>query len=321
MPLLPDNIIIPPRTQPNGHFQTIIPNLTRKIEGVEFERERIDTWDEDFLDLDWILNKSSRLVIITHGLAGHSRAEYIKGISKILSQNKYDVLAWNYRGCSGEPNRKLASFHGGKTDDLDWVVNHAINTKRYKSIYLVGVSMGGNLTLKYVGERKNKIHKLIKKAFAISAPIDMLATSYQLVKGWNQIYSRRYLKQYIEQLKLKEHLFPGQWDFEKVYKSTNLHDFVENFTAKIFGFSNAVDYLVSQSAINYLEDITIPTILVNADNDPFLTEKSFPKEIARKSAFFHFEMTVNGGHVGFMEKEEKEYNWMEKRVLDFFEEN
>lgn len=320
MPLLPNHTIVPPRSQPNGHFQTIIPNLTRKIAGVEFERERISTWDNDFIDLDWIKNGHKKLVIITHGLAGNSRAEYVKGISKILSNNKYDVLAWNFRGCSGEPNLKLASFHGGKTDDLDWVIQHANKLGIYKSIYLVGVSMGGNITLKYVGERKNKLHKIIKKAFAVSAPIDMLATSFQLISGWNQIYSRRYLKQYIAQLKLKEVLFPGQWDFNKVYKSANLHDFVENFTSKIFGFKNAEEFLNSQSAVNYLEHISIPTILVNADNDPFLTPKSFPKNIAENSDFFHFEMTINGGHVGFMEKEDSEYNWMEKRVLDFFEE-
>ena len=321
MPLLPEIYIVPPRSQPNGHFQTIIPNLTRKVNGIEFERERIDTWDDDFLDLDWIKQGNSKLVIVTHGLAGNSRAEYIKGISKIMSNNKYDILAWNYRGCGGEPNRKLTSFHGGKTDDLDWVIKHAIASNDYDAIYLVGVSMGGNLTLKYVGEMKHKLNKIIKKAFAVSAPIDMLATSHQLIKGWNQIYSRRYLKQYIEQLKLKEKLFPGQQEFEKVYKSANLHDFVENFTAKIFGFKDAAEYLASQSALHYLENIKIPTILVNADNDPFLTEKSFPKEIARNSDFFHFEMTINGGHVGFMEKEDKEFNWMEKRILDFFEEN
>ena len=132
-----------------------------------------------------------------------------------MQNNKYEILAFNYRGCGGEPNRKLTSFHGGKTDDLDWVIKHAIASNDYDAIYLVGVSMGGNLTLKYVGEMKHKLNKIIKKAFAVSAPIDMLATSHQLIKGWNQIYSRRYLKQYIEQLKLKEKLFPGQWILKK----------------------------------------------------------------------------------------------------------
>lgn len=318
MPLLPGYSIKSPFWQFNGHLQTIIPNVTRKIEGVTYERERLQTWDHDFLDIDWSKIGSDTLVIITHGLAGNTQAAYMKALVRISNENHWDALAWNCRGCSGEPNKKIHTFHGGKTDDLDWVVQHAIQKNKYKNIYLVGVSMGGNQTLKLMGEYGEKAPSQIKKAVAISVPVDMLSTSYHLIKGMNKIYSNRYLKQYIQILQQKEPLFPGQWDYNHVYKANNLHVFVERYTAPSFGFKNAEEYLSSQSSIHYLNSIKVPTLLINADNDPFLTPSSYPLSQAQKSESFHLIITKNGGHVGFDEANPSNYNWAEQKAMEFF---
>ncbi|MBX7224518.1 MAG: alpha/beta fold hydrolase [Chitinophagales bacterium] len=318
MPLLPSPLIIPPATQPNGHLQTIIPNLRRKVLGVDFVRTRIDTWDNDFLDIDWLKGGYKKIAVITHGLAGNSRAEYVKGIAKVLHGKGYDIAAWNMRGCSGEPNKLLHSFHGGKTDDLHFIIEHLSNFYDYEEVVLVGISMGGNITLKYVGEYADKLPALVKKAFAASVPVDMLGCSLHLIKGWNLIYSRRYLNQYKDMLRLKEKMFPGKFNFKHAYEAADLHQFVDRVTVPMFHFGTIEHYLETQSALKYLDKISIPTLLVNADNDPFLTDTCFPKEHAALSEHFYLEIVHNGGHVGFEEKETVEVNWLEKRILSWF---
>lgn len=319
MPVLDKINVEVPAWQFNGHLQTIVPNMMRKVEGVQYIRERIHTWDNDFLDLDWSVKGHDKLVILSHGLAGNSAAGYIKGLVKAFNENGFDALAWNFRGCSGEPNKNLYSFHGGKTDDLDWVIQYVIQNKAYKRIDLIGISMGGNVTLKLLGEYGENVPSPIKKAVAISVPVDMFSTSFHLVKGWNLMYSNRYMRQYKEMLKEKEKLFQGSWDFEKAYKAENLHSFVEYFTAPSFGFQNAEQYLKTQSAIHFLEHIKIPTLLLNADNDPFLTKSSYPFNTAKQSDFLHLQVTLNGGHVGFDEKQKSQYNFMERTSLSFMD--
>lgn len=134
------------------HLQTIIPNVYRKVEGVVYQREKITTWDDDFLDLDWSIVGSSKVVLLSHGFEGSSDRVYARGLTKILNKNGFDVCAWNFRGCSGEDNLQIYNYHSGKTDDLDYIVNHLIQQEKYDEFYLVGISMGGNMTLKYLGE-------------------------------------------------------------------------------------------------------------------------------------------------------------------------
>lgn len=319
MPVLSSEVVPVPFWQFNGHLQTILPNYNRKVEGISYVRERLTTWDDDFLDLDWSKTGSRKLVIISHGLAGSSEAGYVKGLVKITNDHGWDALAWNYRGCSGEPNKHLYSFHGGKSDDLAWVIQHAVNHHHYEDIYLIGVSMGGNITLKLLGEFSEDETYCVRAAVAISTPVDMYETSFHLIKGWNRLYSDRYLKQYKEMLSLKTPMFEshGEMDFKYVLSAENLHDFADRFTAPSFGFKNAEEYLKSQSSRNFLRKIKIPTLLINADNDPFLTESSYPFEEAEESDYFYLLKTINGGHVGFAEKNSETYSWVDKRAITF----
>lgn len=321
MPILSSEVVPVPFWQFNGHLQTILPNYKKKVDGVSYERERLSTWDDDFLDLDWSKKGSDTLVIISHGLAGSSQEGYMKSLVKISNENGWDALAWNYRGCSGEPNKKLYSFHGGKCDDLEWVIQHAIKNHGYQEIFLVGVSMGGNILLKMLGEWGDNYISQVKASVAISTPVDMYNTSVHLIKGWNRIYSDRYLKQYKDMLVKKSQLFDadGNLDFKYVYSAENLHDFADRFTAPSFGFKNVEEYLKTQSSIHYLRNIRIPTLLINADNDPFLTETCYPFDEAQDSDYFYLLKTINGGHVGFAEKNYETYSWADKRAIRFFQ--
>src|SRR5690349_18377924 len=157
----------PPLFLFSPHLETIFPALLRRVDLKSYTRERITTPDNDFLDLDWLKQDSHKLVILSHGLEGNSTRPYIKGMAKALFEEGYDILAWNFRGCSEEMNKQLRFYHSGATDDLDVVVKHAAE-KKYDEIFLVGFSLGGNLTLKYLGEQASS--SKIKKAVAISVP-------------------------------------------------------------------------------------------------------------------------------------------------------
>ena len=153
MPLISKSDYNPMFLFSNAHFQTIYPPLFRKVKGVNYVRERILTPDRDFIDLDWSKVGADRAVIVSHGLEGHSRRSYVLGMIKAFNTRGWDGIAFNFRGCSGEPNRLIRSYHCGATEDLHTVVSHVIEKKSYSSISLVGFSVGGNLTLMYLGEK------------------------------------------------------------------------------------------------------------------------------------------------------------------------
>jgi predicted alpha/beta-fold hydrolase len=161
----------------NGHLQTVYPYLARRLAPVIYRRERIDTPDGDFLDLDWSKSGDNKLAILSHGLEGSSHRHYMIGMAKMLNRNGWDALAWNYRSCSGEINRRLRWYHNGAIDDLNCVVRHAVKTGNYRSIALIGFSLGGNLTLVYLGSMGMNLDARIGKAVVFSAPCDLKASA------------------------------------------------------------------------------------------------------------------------------------------------
>ena len=175
----------PPPLLGNGHVQTIFPVLFRTVSDVVYTRERISTWDSDFLDLDWSCRGSDRLAVISHGLEGNTGRDYVKGMVRAVNLAGWDALAWNYRGCSGEPNRLLCSYHNGATDDLDWVIRHAADSRPYDRIALIGFSLGGNLTLVYLG--RDTVHPKVSKAVVFSVPCDLAASARKLARPFNNL--------------------------------------------------------------------------------------------------------------------------------------
>jgi predicted alpha/beta-fold hydrolase len=301
----------------NGHFQSIYPSLFRKLDDRSFVRERIETPDNDFLDLDWICSGHKRLVVLTHGLEGHSRRPYMLGMAA-AAMKSWDVLSWNFRSCGGEPNRHLASYHSGATHDLETVINYAIS-KSYKEIALVGFSIGGNKTLKYLGMLGEALSSKILGAVVFSVPCDLSSSSKQLALRKNTLYMKNFLNSLKQKLKEKQNSYPNDIDLKSFSKIKNFYDFDSQFTAPMNGFESAEEYWSKSSSKQYIEYIKVPTLMVSAKNDPFLTPECFPYELAGRNSMLTLETPEFGGHVGFMSINKNKRYWSELRAMEYLE--
>ncbi|GAB3907313.1 alpha/beta fold hydrolase [Larkinella knui] len=341
MPLLFPSDYRPPAHLWNGHLQTIIPALFRKV-SVSYTRERIETPDDDFLDLDWSYGNPSgsghlhlsgfenltgvgvqtlkdvrTLVILSHGLEGDSGRQYLAGMVRHLTANGFDCLAWNYRSCSGEMNRQARFYHLGETGDLQLVIDYALQ-KGYKHINLLGFSAGGNVTLKYLGEQGKAIHPAIEKAVVFSVPLHLTSASRRLEAWDSQIYNQRFNRTLKRKVFEKAALMPGVIHTEGLQKVRTLREFDNLFTSRLHGFRDAEDYYEQSSALHYLDKIAIPTLIVNAKNDPFLSRECFPEELARQLPNVWMEFPTQGGHCGFTPAgPNRTVYWSEERALRF----
>jgi len=302
----------------NGHLETILPGIFRKVNNVHYTRERIHTPDDDFLDLDWIKNGSKKLVIISHGLEGSSDRPYMLGMAKIFANHGYDVLAWNFRGCSGEINHQLRFYHSGATDDLHTVLQHAC-AHDYEQINMIGFSLGGNMTLKYLGEQKDNLAKQVNKAVVYSVPLNLHGSSVQISKPENILYSKRFLRNLKKKIKQKALHLPDQLDKKGIAKINSLVGFDDRYTAPIHGFKDALDYYHNCSAIKFVDDIKIPTLIVNALNDSFLSDNCYPYEQLEGHPLVYLETPKRGGHCGFPGTNKDGQYWSETRALEFIQ--
>ena len=305
---------------PNGHFQSIFPALFRKIKDVAYTREQIVTPDEDFLNLDWAKTaqpETKGLVILSHGLEGDSQRQYILGMVRALTRHGHDCLAWNYRSCGGEMNRQVRFYHSGATDDLEIIVQYALK-KNYHTIHLMGFSLGGNLTLKYLGEKGKEIYPQVKKAVVFSVPMDLLACSRSIEKPENWLYLKRFLGSLKPKVHAKAKVFPEKIKVENYTKVKTFYDFDHIYTAALHGFDGAEDYYKRNSAKFFVQDIVIPTLIVNALNDPLVPAESLPQATVASMPNVWLELTETGGHCGFRDAEVKDgYYWSERRALEF----
>jgi predicted alpha/beta-fold hydrolase len=313
VPVIAKSTYRAPKWLIGGHAQTIHASL-RRVAEIKPSTGRIELPDGDFLDFDRFTAGHDKLAILSHGLEGNARSTYMRGMALALMKRGWDVLAWNFRDCGDEPNRLLSSYHSGKTDDLEHVIQHAIASRRYGRIDLIGFSLGGNLILKYIGERGEDIHPVIHRAIAFSAPCELACSSGELSKWQNRIYMRRFLKTLRAKILAKQGRFAEAPSVEGISKIRNFAQFDERFTAPLHGFQSAQDYWTRSSSRPFLPDIKIPTLLVNAANDPFLGPRCYPLEEAATSSCFYLEVPAQGGHVGFGTGNEY---WSEKRAAEF----
>lgn len=273
--------------------------------------------DGDFLDLDWLRAGNRRLVILTHGLEGHSGAGYIRAAAEALHCAGWDALAWNFRGCSGEENRLPRFYHSGETADLGAVI--ARGARDYPTVALVGFSLGGNVTLKYLGEAPP--HPAVKAGVAISVPVDLAASAGALDRRCsNRIYLRRFLTTMISKIEAKALRFPSEIEARGARRIRSFEEFDGRYTGPLHGFQNAQDYWTRCSARGFLPHIRVPTLLLNARNDPFLPSQCFPIEEAETSEFLFLEAPESGGHVGFLDFQRGLEPWWERRMTQFFQE-
>lgn len=310
----------PPVIFRNYHISTIYASVLRKVPDLEQKRERLELADGDFLDLDWSYStsgNSNKALIILHGLEGNAQRPYVLGLARYFNRNGWDVAAVNFRGCSGEINRLYRSYNAGASEDLEQVISHIISEKKYKDIALNGFSLGGNLMLKYLGEG-NKIPTELKAAVAVSTPCDLHLSLKKLDEFRNKIYSGRFVRKLKKQLYQREMHFPDNLLKHQISSCDSLLAIDDLYTSKAHGFENALDYYEKSSSLQFLPKIRIPTLIINAKNDGFLSENSSPKEIAETNPFLYLEMPEYGGHVGFIQRKKEYYH--EERALDFMNE-
>ena len=314
MPLLQSSTYQRPNYLFNGHLETVYPAIFRQVELTPTSKERIETHDGDFLEIDWHQRGNSKLLVISHGLEGNSSRAYILGMAKEALRKGFDVLAWNYRGCGEELNRKAIFYHSGATYDLDTIIQHA--SGKYSEISLVGFSLGGNLTLKYLGEKRERTPK-IKKGVAISVPLDLGSSCDQISRTAFGLYTKRFLKTLRQKVEKKARLFPAEFDLTKFSTIQTLRDFDDTFTGPLHGFADAEEYYRTNSSLQFLSDISIPTLVLNAKNDPFLSPSCYPIELANKLDQVYFEFPRHGGHVGFMSADSNKRLYSETRAVEF----
>lgn len=298
------------------HFSTIYPSLFRQVKEVKYQRERITTPDNDFLDLDWSRVGGNKIIVTLHGLEGSSDSQYILGMNRIFNHNNWDAVTLNFRGCSGEVNLLRRGYHSGETSDLDFVIKTIFEKYDYEEMVLIGFSLGGNVVLKYAGEKGEMINPKIKKAIGVSAPVDLAGCSAEIEKRHNYVYLRRFLKSLKEKFRLKQHLY-SDLDAERILSSKTFGEFDGNFTAPVHGFASANDYWERCSSRNFFNNLSIPTLLVNAKDDSFLSDSCYPIDAAKSSNYLHLLTPKYGGHVGFPQSHSKGFYWSEEQVFDF----
>lgn len=279
-------------------------------------RERLPLEDGDFVDLDWCRQGSSKLFILSHGLEGDTSTQYIKGMAGEALRQGFDVLAWNYRGCSGEPNALLRFYHSGESHDLRQVIKYALG-HTYESIVLIGFSVGGNITLKYLGQEGGQLDKHIKAAVAFSVPCDLHAGALHMSRWQNTLYMKRFLRSLRAKIRAKKSMYPHLLEDEGIHKIKTFYEFDTRYTAPLHGFASAEAYWKDSSSLYYLESIQCPTLLINALNDPFLPRECFPYLQAQKNKYLSLETPARGGHCGFYQKNSTGVYWSEQRAIEF----
>ena len=302
----------------NGHLETIIPSLLYKAPMVNYHRQRLELKDGDFIDLDWLLkNNHDRLLIITHGLEGNSERHYVRRTAKYFHDLGWDVLAWNCRSCSGEINRLSKFYHHGDTNDLNEVISDVLSAK-YSKVVLFGYSMGGSLSIKYLGEGRT-LDPRIKGAVTYSVPLNLKDSGDQLEKRVNRFYANRFLKKLIKKVRIKAKYYPGILDIDGIDQIKTFDDFHRKYTLPLYGFSSIDDFYEKATCDQFLPYLSVPVFVGNALNDPLLGTKCYPREEAKRNKLFYLQTPLKGGHVGFS-YQNKEYSWMETHGAYFINE-
>jgi len=306
-----------PTWLPGGHAQTIWPLL---IMGPlpRYRRERWETPDADFIDLDWIAGAhNAPCVVLFHGLEGSSRSHYARRLMHAVAQQGWHGVVVHFRGCSGEANRLPRAYHSGDSTEIDWVLRR-LRGQGHPALFVAGVSLGGNALLKWLGEQGGQASAVIDAAAAVSAPLDLAVANTALSSGFSLVYARHFLRTLIPAARAKDRRFPGRVDMRRAEAARTLRDFDDAVTAPLHGFAGADDYYTRSSAKPLLAAIRTPTLLLHAANDPFLPAGALPRHEALPAAVT-LEVHAGGGHVGFVHGAPPgRIDWLPQRLLTHF---
>ena len=310
-----------PAWLPGGDLQTIYPYFFAPVAQMDYRRERWELPDGDFLDLDWVgAAADAPLVVLFHGLEGNSRGFYALALMNAVKQRGWRGVVVHFRGCSGEPNRLPRAYFAGDSAEIDYVVNRLRLINGHTSLYAIGVSLGGNALLKWLGEAGEKARPLINRAVAISAPLDLTVAGHSLDKGINRYsYTAKFLYTLKQKALQKLDAYPALYARKQVRAVSSLYAFDDLVTAPLHGYKSADDYWLRASSKPGLIHVRVPTLLINARNDPFMPDSALPRPDEVSSAVT-LEFPAQGGHVGFLEGPfPGTVNWMPQRTLGFFE--
>lgn len=285
----------------NAHLQTIWGSVLRPIPKVQVSRARWELPDDDFLDVD-VLNAEAAAprLIVLHGLESSSEAVGVRGLLSQAHARGWGGIAVNFRGCSGEPNRRPRSYHGGETSDLAWVIAQVQRQHPASVLLCAGFSLGGNVLLKFLGEQGDALPRPVRAAAAISAPFDLAASAKALEQGFSRVYQGRLVENLKRKTLQKLAAHPHLVDPAVLRRVRTLGEFDDLVTAPVHGFADANAYWAASSSAPYLPRIRRPTLLINAEDDPFLPAMSLPRQAVAGNPCLTAAFTPSGGHLGFL---------------------
>jgi hypothetical protein len=308
---------------PGGDLQTLYPTLFLRGNSIDYRRERWELDDGDFLDVDWLDGPADApLVVLFHGLEGSSHSAYARSLMQAARHRGWRGAAVNFRGCSGEPNRLPRAYFAGDSAEIETVLARIRRGFPATPVHAVGISLGGNALLKWLGEAGSTAGRFIASAAAVSAPLDMNAAGAALDSGYNRrVYTAHFLATLKAKSLAKAARFPGLLDAEAIRTATTFREFDTLVTAKLHGYRDAEDYWTRTSSKPLLKHIAIPTLVLNAKNDPFLPAHALPGE-QEVSDSVSLLQPASGGHVAFPAGSFPGHiNWLPQRILAFLNEH
>jgi len=304
---------------PGGHAQTIYASLLPRPE-VRYRRERFETPDGDFVDFDWLETGATHapLVVLFHGLEGDSSSHYSRALMLKVKTMGWQGVVPHFRGCSGEPNRLPRAYHSGDYSEVEWMLSTIHARMPHATIFAAGVSLGGSALLNWIGRESTQAAAILTAAAAVSTPLDLSAAGFAIGQGLNRIYSRHFLGTLVPKAMAMARRFPGTLDELMIRRVGSMYAFDEMVTAPLHGFSGAEDYWSRASSKPWLKDIRLPTLVLNAKNDPFIPANSLPgsKEVGPGVLL---EQPAHGGHGGFPAAPfPGRLDWLPARLVSFF---
>ena len=313
-----------------AHLQTIVPALFAGRAEVRYVRERWHTPDGDFIEVDRLVqpapsDRARPVLVVFHGLEGSAESRYVRGLMAAALARGWDGIAPHFRGCGGSANHLPRFYHSGDSDEVDWVLQRvaamrtamrAAHPADAAPIFAVGISLGGNMLLKWLGERGSAARGVLAGAAAISAPMDLMASGEALGRGFNRVYARMFLHSLKAKSRAKLARYPDLFDRARMEAARDLHDFDDVVTGPLHGFRDADDYWTRASSKPLLTNVAVPTLILNARNDPFLPAFALPTR-AEVSSAVTLEFPDQGGHVGFVHAGREGREWMPRHVTLF----
>ena len=313
---------------PGVHAQTIAGRYLRPPHGVRYRRERLETPDGDFLDLDFAtvegapaLGEDAPLCVVVHGLEGSAQSTYVLETCRALAQHGIRSVAMNFRSCSGEPNRTARFYHAGETGDLAFLLDLLAARNPRATLLGAGFSLGANMLLKHLGEQGER--SLIRAAAAVSVPFDLGRGADKLAASFmGRVYTRHFVRRLVDKYRAKRaagiDMAGAPLDEPRIRASRSFRDFDDAITARLHGFQGADDYYTRSSSAGYLHAIRVPTLLVHALDDPFVDARAIPHHAISANPLLHAAFTPRGGHVGFIAgTPRRPWFWAEREAARF----